>query len=82
MAKAEPQPEGKAGVQPEGQAKTPSDSTPQIAKRAYELYEQRGRGDGQAVQDWGHAEQEIRKAEAKAEPKAEAKAEPKPEPHK
>jgi plasma-membrane proton-efflux P-type ATPase len=37
--------------------------TPQIAKRAYELYEQRGRQDGRAVQDWGQAEREIRKVE-------------------
>jgi len=81
-AKPEPKPEAKAEPKPEAKVKTPSDLAPQIAKRAYELYEQRGRGDGQAVQDWGHAEQEIRKAEAKAEPKAEAKAEPKPEPHK
>jgi len=41
-------------------AKTPSDLAPQIAKRAYDLYEQRGRQDGRAVQDWGQAEQEIR----------------------
>ena len=37
-------------------AKKPSDLTPQIAKRAYELYEQRGRREGQAVQDWLQAE--------------------------
>jgi H+-transporting ATPase len=43
--------------------KTPSDLTPQIAKRAYELYEQRGRQDGRAVQDWGQAEREIGKVE-------------------
>jgi H+-transporting ATPase len=43
--------------------KTPSDMTPQIATRAYELYEQRGRQDGQAVQDWGQAEREIQKEE-------------------
>jgi plasma-membrane proton-efflux P-type ATPase len=42
-------------------AKKPVDVTPQIAKRAYELYEQRGRQDGHAVQDWGQAEREIRK---------------------
>jgi H+-transporting ATPase len=41
----------------------PSDLTPQIAKRAYELYEQRGRQEGGAVQDWGQAEREIRKEE-------------------
>jgi len=44
-------------------AKKPVDLTPQIAKRAYELYEQRGRQDGRAVQDWGQAEREIRKDE-------------------
>lgn len=31
----------------------------QIAQRAYELYEQRGRQDGFAVQDWLQAEQEL-----------------------
>jgi H+-transporting ATPase len=43
--------------------KKPVDVTSQIAKRAYELYEQRGRQDGRAVQDWGQAEREIRKDE-------------------
>ena len=43
-------------------AKKPVDITPQIAKRAYELYEQEGRHDGHAVQDWAQAEREIRKA--------------------
>ena len=54
----------KAEPEPEAKAKTPSDLTPQIAKRAYELYEQRGREDGRAVQDWGQAEREIRKDES------------------
>jgi hypothetical protein len=35
--------------------------TPEIAKRAYELYEQGGHQDGRAVQDWEQAEREIRK---------------------
>ncbi len=39
----------------------PDDVTPQIARRAYELYEQRGRQEGRAVEDWGQAEREIRK---------------------
>jgi len=39
------------------------DLTTQIAKRAYELYEERGRQDGRAVQDWEKAEREIRKDE-------------------
>jgi len=66
----------KAKLKPEAKAKTPSDFTPQIAKRAYELYEERGRKDARADQDWEKAEREIRKAEAEAEPKPE---EPKPE---
>ncbi|BBP02326.1 plasma-membrane proton-efflux P-type ATPase [Sulfuriferula nivalis] len=37
------------------------DVTPQIATRAYELYEQEGRQDGHDVQDWNQAEREIRK---------------------
>jgi H+-transporting ATPase len=44
-------------------AKTPSDLTPQIAKRAYELYVRQGRREGQAGQDWLEAEREIRKDE-------------------
>jgi len=39
----------------------PLSLTPQIATRAYELYEKRGRADGQADQDWNEAEREIRK---------------------
>jgi H+-transporting ATPase len=42
-------------------AKKPLDLRPQIAKRAYEIYEQHGHHDGQAKQDWSEAEHEIRK---------------------
>jgi len=42
------------------------DLTPQIAKRAYELFERRGRQSGQPDQDWLQAEREIR-AEIKRE---------------
>ncbi|MGC2541093.1 MAG: DUF2934 domain-containing protein, partial [Candidatus Sulfotelmatobacter sp.] len=45
-------------------ARVPVDLTPQIATRAYELYQQRGRGDGQANQDWLEAERETRKDQA------------------
>ena len=38
-----------------------ADVTAQIAKRAYELYEQRGRQEGHAAEDWRQAEREIRK---------------------
>jgi H+-transporting ATPase len=44
--------------------KVSSDLKPQIAKRAYELYEKQGRHEGHAVQDWDQAEREIRKDEA------------------
>ena len=36
-----------------------SDLRSQIAKRAYELYERRGRQSGQTIQNWLLAEQEI-----------------------
>jgi H+-transporting ATPase len=73
----EPKPEVKVEAKPE--AKTTPDLTPQIAIRAYELYEQQGRRDGQSVQNWNKAEREIRKDQAKAEPKSEDNAEAKPE---
>jgi len=72
-AKAEPKPEAKTEPQPEAKAKIPSDLTPQIAARAYELYERQGHRDGQSAQNWDKAEQEIRATQAKAEPKAETK---------
>jgi H+-transporting ATPase len=34
---------------------------PEIATRAYELFEKRGRADGQATEDWTEAEREIEK---------------------
>jgi F-type H+-transporting ATPase subunit b len=66
----------------QAQAKKPSDLTRQIGKRAYELYEEQGRKEGRAVQDWEKAEREIRKEilnPVKTEPPPEAKAKPKPE---
>jgi H+-transporting ATPase len=42
---------------------TPQDLTPQIAARAYELYEKAGRHDGHSVQDWDKAERELGKVE-------------------
>jgi H+-transporting ATPase len=71
----EPKPE--ARTEPKPEAKTPPDLTPQIAKRAYELYGERAGNDGTAVQDWKKAEQEIRNDESKADqPQPEAKADP------
>ena len=66
-AKAEPKHEAKA--------KTPADLTPRIAKRAYELYEEGGRKEGAAVQNWEKAESEICKDLVKAEPPRESNAE-------
>jgi hypothetical protein len=79
MAKAEPQPEGKAEAQLDGQAKTPSDSAPQIAKRAYEIHEERGQQSDPAVQDWEQAEKEIRRDQTKGSLRPGAKVEAKPE---
>ena len=45
--------------------KKPVDMTAQIAKRAYELYKQRGSQDGHSVQDWKQAERELRKNQSK-----------------
>jgi H+-transporting ATPase len=42
-------------------SKMPVDQRPQIASRAYELYEQHGHQQGHADQDWLQAESEIRK---------------------
>ena len=39
----------------------PLDLTPQIAARAYELYQERVHGDSQQDQTWHEAEREIRK---------------------
>ena len=38
----------------------------QIQKRAYELYEQRGRTDGHELDDWLQAECEIKRTQANA----------------
>ncbi len=46
-------------------ARKPKDLEPQIAKRAYEIYEERGHHDGQADQDWLEAERETQKDEAR-----------------
>jgi H+-transporting ATPase len=42
----------------------PKDLKTEIAARAYDLFEKRGRADGQATQDWAEAEREIDKEHA------------------
>jgi len=59
-------------------AKKSLDLTPRIATRAYELYQQRVRGESQADQDWLEAEREIRNDQAG---KTKVARQPPPEPH-
>jgi len=74
-SEAKPKNESKPDMNstPETKSKTATDLTPQIAARAYELYEHQGHRDGQSAQNWDKAEQEIRETQAKAEPKVETK---------
>jgi H+-transporting ATPase len=58
-AKASPDAAAPADPKPKN-ANGTADLTPQIAARAYELYEQEGHHSGQSDQDWKKAEQEIR----------------------
>jgi H+-transporting ATPase len=51
----------------EAKVQTAADLTPRIAKRAYELYEEGGRKDGAAVQNWQKAESEPSQAVGKAD---------------
>ncbi len=67
---------GQGNAKPGARAKASTDLAPQIAKRAYELYEQRGRREGHAAEDWAQAERKLREDEIKAEPKADAAIEP------
>ena len=64
-------PDAKTLSKPDAKAKTTADLTARIAKRAYELYQEGGRKDGTADQNWEKAEAEIRKDSAKAEPPGE-----------
>ena len=65
--------------EPPPDSKTPSNSTPQIEKRAYEIYEERGRENDHAAKDWEQAKLELRKDKPKDESKPEVKGEPKSE---
>lgn len=44
------------------------DLKPEIAARAFELFEKRGRADGQANQDWSEAEREIQREHVETKP--------------
>ena len=56
---AKAKPEAKAEPQPGPGTKTRADVTPRLVKRVHELYEQLGREDVRAVQDWENAQREI-----------------------
>jgi H+-transporting ATPase len=71
--------DAKAEPKPEVQAESSSDLTPQITKRAYELYEKRGRRGDQAAQDWEQAKREVTKNAANPKLTPEDKNEIKPE---
>ena len=58
--KAEQKPEAKPNeTTPHAKDKTPPDPTPQLVKRVHELYEQLGREEVQAVQEWEKSEPEV-----------------------
>jgi H+-transporting ATPase len=57
-------------------AKKTPDLQPQIAAQAYAFYEQEGRRDGHAAQDWEKAEKKIRKDEARPKPDVKPDAKP------
>ncbi|MFY4730329.1 DUF2934 domain-containing protein [Nitrospira sp. BLG_2] len=59
LAKVKKRDPGSAESQTVSQAAGPSEQIALIAKRAYELYEQRGREDGHALDDWLQAEREC-----------------------
>ncbi len=54
---------------PQTSMKQPAEFTPlvqdEIRRRAYELYEQRGREGGRDLEDWLRAESEVRQKAAK-----------------
>jgi H+-transporting ATPase len=68
VAKAEATPDVKAEADGSAKAKTSPDLTPQISKRAYELYEKHGHQSDHAAQDWEQAKMEIQKGESNTEP--------------
>jgi H+-transporting ATPase len=46
--------------------KKPADLTPEIAAQAYEIYQERARGESQADQDWLEAESEVKRKQPAA----------------
>ena len=65
----EPKPKGEAGPKLEATAEMPSSLTPEIVKRVHKLYEELGREDVKAVQEWEEKQKETPEAETKVEQK-------------
>jgi hypothetical protein len=57
----QPQVEQNPSFEPESMQKYSDEVRERIAKKAYELYEQRGREGGRHVEDWLKAEELVRK---------------------
>ena len=53
-------------TEPESMQKYSDEVRDRIAKKAYELYEQRGRQDGQDIDDWLQAEEIVMRKEHEA----------------
>jgi H+-transporting ATPase len=66
--RAEPAPEPATKVESGPEVQAPSDLTPALIKRVHELYEQLGREDVRAVQDWEEAQREIQHGKSEPEP--------------
>jgi H+-transporting ATPase len=69
-AKPTPQPEAETAINAQSgpEAHAPPDLTPSLVKRVHELYEQLGREDVRAVEDWEVAQREIQHGKAEPEP--------------
>ena len=68
-AKAEDKPDDNAQRQADATPKRPLDLNAQIAKRAYELYKQRGDIESPAIGDWEQAERDIQNDDANTNPR-------------
>jgi len=71
--KEEPKPEDEAGRKHDATAEMPSSLTPEIVTRVHKLYEELGREEVKAVQEWEEKQKEIPavKTEAEQKPKDE-----------
>ena len=65
----EPKPKGEAGPKLEATAEMPSSLTPEIVKRVHKLYEELGREEVKAVQEWEEKQKETPEAETKVKQK-------------